>query len=99
MNGKTRFSNRVENYIKYRPDYPAQAISFLCDNLGINKQSVIAETGSGTGEAEMSISERDPLYRECAHHVLMTGRQPADKVVQEIVALLGDERPSPDPHS
>ena len=45
------------------------------------------------------VEQRDPLYRECARHVVMTGRQPADRVVQEIVASLGNECASPDTHS
>jgi shikimate kinase len=45
------------------------------------------------------VEERDPFYRECAHHVVITGRQPADKVVREIVASLGNECASPDTHS
>lgn len=32
---------------------------------------------------------RDPLYRECAHMIVNTGRQPVDKVVREIVERLG----------
>lgn len=31
---------------------------------------------------------RDPLYRECAHLIVNTGRQPVDKVVREIVGRL-----------
>jgi shikimate kinase len=45
------------------------------------------------------VEKRDPFYRECAHHVVITGRQPADKVVREIVASLGNECASPDTHS
>lgn len=49
MDSKSRFSNRVENYIKYRPGYPKVAIDFLLKKLGLNIQSKIAEIGSGTG--------------------------------------------------
>ena len=45
----TRFSNRVENYVKYRPSYPKAIVSFLEESFGINKQHVIADIGSGTG--------------------------------------------------
>lgn len=31
------------------------------------------------------VAQRDPLYRECAHLVVQTGRQPADRVVQQIL--------------
>lgn len=50
MNSSTsRFSNRVENYIKYRPSYPEEIISYFL-NEGILKPGyVIGDIGSGTG--------------------------------------------------
>lgn len=46
---KKRFSTRVENYIKYRPNYPPQIIEFLTEKKILSKQSIIADVGSGTG--------------------------------------------------
>lgn len=45
----TRFSDRVENYIKYRPSYPAEVITALETHCGLTGESVIADVGSGTG--------------------------------------------------
>jgi len=44
-----RFSNRVDNYVKYRPSYPVESIDFLEQEAHLTKQSVIADIGSGTG--------------------------------------------------
>jgi len=44
-----RFSNRVEDYIKYRPSYPSDMISTLEELIGLNKNKIIADIGSGTG--------------------------------------------------
>jgi len=44
-----RFSNRVENYLKYRPGYPPGVISLLEAECGLTPESVIADLGSGTG--------------------------------------------------
>ena len=44
-----RFSNRVENYIKYRPDYPREIISFLAEKCSLTRESIIADIGCGTG--------------------------------------------------
>jgi len=44
-----RFSNRVENYVKYRPDYPREIISYLEANCSLTSRSVIADVGCGTG--------------------------------------------------
>jgi SAM-dependent methyltransferase len=44
-----RFSNRVENYVKYRPAYPQDVITLLESECGLTPASVIADVGSGTG--------------------------------------------------
>lgn len=44
-----RFSNRVENYVKYRPGYPPPLIPFLQQELGLTPQTVVADIGCGTG--------------------------------------------------
>ncbi|MEW5959599.1 MAG: class I SAM-dependent methyltransferase [Chloroflexota bacterium] len=44
-----RFSNRVENYIKYRPGYPAAIIDLLKTDCQLTQTSIIADAGSGTG--------------------------------------------------
>lgn len=45
-----RFSNRVENYVRYRPGYPTKIIDLLRDECGLTPNSVIADIGSGTGK-------------------------------------------------
>lgn len=50
MNDSTqRFSNRVENYVKYRPGYPPQVLSTLIKECALQSASVVADVGSGTG--------------------------------------------------
>lgn len=44
-----RFSDRVENYVRYRPGYPQEIIPLLQREAGLSPQSVIADIGSGTG--------------------------------------------------
>jgi len=44
-----RFSNRVENYVKYRPSYPAAMVPFFETTLGLEKTHRIVDVGSGTG--------------------------------------------------
>lgn len=48
-NPKQRFSNRVENYVKYRPDYPREVLALLRERIGFDKSWTIADIGSGTG--------------------------------------------------
>jgi len=44
-----RFSNRIANYVKYRPDYPREIVGFLADNCRLTADSVIADIGCGPG--------------------------------------------------
>ncbi len=44
-----RFSDKVENYIKYRPSYPKILIDYLFEIVGFNEDSTVADVGSGTG--------------------------------------------------
>lgn len=44
-----RFSDRVENYIKYRPGYPPGVLALMREELGLAPSSVVADIGSGTG--------------------------------------------------
>ena len=48
-NSKERFSNRVENYIKYRPGYPADIIASLAEEINFDSSWIVADIGSGTG--------------------------------------------------
>ncbi len=44
-----RFSNRVENYVRFRPSYPRAVLELLETECGLTSASVIADVGSGTG--------------------------------------------------
>lgn len=44
-----RFSNRVENYVKYRPGYPPEVLRFFKNKLNLRDDSVVADIGAGTG--------------------------------------------------
>ena len=45
----SRFSSRVENYIRYRPGYPRAVVELLAGECGLVPASVVADVGSGTG--------------------------------------------------
>ncbi|MEI8593104.1 class I SAM-dependent methyltransferase [Photobacterium sp. Hal280] len=44
-----RFSDRVDDYLKYRPGYPQALIETLVSQTHLNRQSQIADIGAGTG--------------------------------------------------
>src|SRR5437660_12465119 len=45
----SRFSNRVADYVKYRPDYPSEIIDFLAKAIGLTAEWTIADVGCGPG--------------------------------------------------
>jgi SAM-dependent methyltransferase len=49
MDSANRFSDRVADYIKYRPGYPASVFDTLVAEGCLTSQSVVADLGSGTG--------------------------------------------------
>jgi ubiquinone/menaquinone biosynthesis C-methylase UbiE len=44
-----RFSSRVENYIRYRPGYPADVLETLQTDCGLTPAAVAADIACGTG--------------------------------------------------
>jgi SAM-dependent methyltransferase len=58
-----RFSDRVENYIKYRPGYPNEVIAILRDECRLVPDSIVADVGSGTGIlTEMFLRNGNVVY-------------------------------------
>jgi len=58
-----RFSSRVENYVKYRPNYPAAIVPLLRSECGLTSDSVIADVGSGTGlSAALFLKNGNPVF-------------------------------------
>jgi ubiquinone/menaquinone biosynthesis C-methylase UbiE len=60
-----RFSNRVADYVKYRPGYPPEVLDLLRAKTGLSEDSVVADIGSGTG-----ISAEYLLRAGCSVHAV-----------------------------
>jgi SAM-dependent methyltransferase len=45
-----RFTNRADDYARYRPGYPSALIDFLRSDCGLDCNSVVADIGSGSGQ-------------------------------------------------
>jgi ubiquinone/menaquinone biosynthesis C-methylase UbiE len=58
----TRFSNRVANYVKYRPDYPRQVARYLIDKQVLTADSIVADVGCGPGiSSKMFLENNNPV--------------------------------------
>ena len=80
MDSTSRFSNRVENYVQYRPGYPAQAVDYIFTKAGLKEDAVIADVGSGTGIFTRILLERG--YRVFAVEPNDEMRQAADAALR-----------------
>src|SRR5215212_5974113 len=59
----TRFSNRVANYVKYRPGYPSEVLALFKNEMGLTSESVVADAGSGTGlSAKLFLENGNTVY-------------------------------------
>jgi SAM-dependent methyltransferase len=44
-----RFSDRVDDYVKYRPSYPTELLDVLAAHAGLSADATAADIGAGTG--------------------------------------------------
>ncbi|EIM96926.1 hypothetical protein WQE_31771 [Paraburkholderia hospita] len=58
-----RFTDRVTDYVKYRPGYPGEVVTFLHTTCGLAEGARVADIGAGTG-----ISSK--LLLDAAHPVV-----------------------------
>ena len=79
LDSTERFSSRVDNYVKYRPSYPLEAIDLLRGRCGLGPGSKVADLGSGTGiltallldaGAQVFAVEPNPKMRGAAEKLL-----------------------------
>lgn len=62
-NSTTRFSDRVDRYVKYRPGYPEEIYTYLQNEAGLKPGAEIADLGSGTGLlSKLFLAERHTVY-------------------------------------
>ncbi len=45
----SRFSNRVSDYVRFRPSYPRPILGLLARDCALSPASIVADIGSGTG--------------------------------------------------
>ena len=59
----TRFSRRVNDYVRYRPGYPEELETVLRRRVGYHRDMVVADIGSGTGISSRYFLDRgNPVY-------------------------------------
>ncbi len=62
-NATSRFSDRVENYVRYRPGYPEEVLHKLRTECGLTPGHRIADIASGTGLwTRMLLANGNPVF-------------------------------------
>ena len=58
-----RFSDRVENYVRYRPGYPPEVLDLLRAECGLQASHIVADIASGTGVfTRMLLENGNPVF-------------------------------------
>jgi SAM-dependent methyltransferase len=57
MKTADRFSNRVANYVKFRPGYPTAMMNLFTERLGLTRDSSVADIGCGPGNSSVPFVE------------------------------------------
>lgn len=76
-----RFSDRVADYVRYRPDYPAALLEWLHSAQGVRPDWRVADVGAGTG-----ISSK--MFLDAGHSVIAV--EPNAAMRSAAVEWLGD---------
>jgi SAM-dependent methyltransferase len=62
-NATSRFSDRVENYVRYRPGYPPEVVHALKAECGLAPSHAVADIASGTGIwTRMLLENGNPVF-------------------------------------
>ncbi|MET0637482.1 MAG: class I SAM-dependent methyltransferase [Chitinophagaceae bacterium] len=77
-----RFSNRVDDYVKYRPGYPPALIRYLEEEQGLIPGQFIADIGAGTGISSS-------LFLRAGYRVF--GVEPNKEMREKAIELLNDQ--------
>ncbi len=85
-----RFSNRVENYIKYRPGYPVEIPHYLKSKKVLVDDSVIADIGSGTGKlTEIFLGNGNTVYGIEPNKEMRKGGEKVLKKYKNFISING----------
>lgn len=80
-NNYDRFSQKVQDYVKFRPDYPSEMLRRLEEELGLDNRKIIADIGSGTGLSSKPFLE---------HQYTVYGVEPNDEMRKAAEAIYRD---------
>lgn len=87
--------NRATLHQRGHVIYLRASVGDLWHRLRRDTSRPLLRTEDPRARIEALVTARDPLYREAAHAVIDTGRQPVERVVDAIIARLPDPLSTP----
>ncbi|HXN49496.1 MAG TPA: class I SAM-dependent methyltransferase [Bryobacteraceae bacterium] len=81
MNSADRFSDRVEDYVRYRPGYPRELLEVLRKDCGLTSAAAIADIGCGPGNLAVVFLENANTVFGVEPNTAM--REASEKVLQK----------------
>ncbi len=85
-----RFSDRVTNYARFRPDYPRAVVELLRAETNLSASSIIADVGSGTGLlARLFLEEGCTVYGVEPNRAMREAGEEALETYSNFVSLQG----------
>lgn len=85
-----RFSDVVENYIRYRPGYPKETIPLLNKRIGLTPNKIIADIGSGTGKSsELFLLNKNIVFGVEPNDAMRNASQTQFKSLQYFRSIRG----------
>lgn len=58
LNPTSRFSDRADDYVRYRPGYPSTAIDCILEGLCLSERLTAVDVGAGTGISARLLADR-----------------------------------------
>lgn len=92
MSGKPeqRFSDRVANYVRYRPHYPIAVVEQLQRDVGLNANSVVADIGSGTRiSAQLFLQQGCEVYAVEPNREMREAAEPSLSAYERFHSVAG----------
>lgn len=76
LSSKQRFSDRVADYVRYRPGYPPALLRWVREDLGVSPSARIADIGAGTGiSSQMFLAEGHEVFAVEPNREMRTAAQ------------------------
>lgn len=85
MNPTRRFSGVVDDYVRFRPDYPQAGIDLVLEGMGYPGMLTVADVGAGTGIFARQLAQRGSLVVAVEpNEDMLSACPPHDRILPQV---------------